>query len=119
MKAAKIKSMAKDYGAELCGIASLNKFTGAPKGYAPLDVFPECKAVIVVLSRFPHSTLKATTRIPYTFIRNRMVEKLEHIVFQMCEELERQGKVGIPIAVDEPFEYFDEAKREGRAGRDR
>lgn len=115
MNSIEMKQMAESYGADLCGIASPNRFTDAPKGFSPLDVYPGCKSVIIVMSRFPSSSLEATTCVPYTFIRNRMVEKMESIVFQLCEALERSGHIGIPIPVDEPFEYFDEAKREGRA----
>ena len=71
--------------------------------------------MIIVLSRFPNSSVKAANQIPYTFIRNRMVEKMEVIVFSLCQELEQRDFIGIPIPVDEPFEYFDEQKREGKA----
>lgn len=42
----KVKEIMKSLGADLCGIASIDRFANAPEGYHPLDVFPLCKSVI-------------------------------------------------------------------------
>ncbi len=44
-------------GADLCGIASIDRFANAPKGYHPLDVFTACKSVISLRYRYPVATL--------------------------------------------------------------
>ena len=36
----KVKGIMQNLGADLCGIASLDRFVSAPEGYHPLDVFP-------------------------------------------------------------------------------
>ena len=41
-----IKEMAFALGADLCGIASIDRFDNAPKGYHPLDVLPTCNLQI-------------------------------------------------------------------------
>lgn len=52
-------------GADLCGIASIDRFANAPKGYHPLDVFPACKSVISFGCRFPVGTLICKSDVPY------------------------------------------------------
>lgn len=40
MKSLEVKQLAYELGADLCGIASIDRFDDAPKGYHPLDVLP-------------------------------------------------------------------------------
>ena len=49
----KIKNLAKDFGATLVGIASVDRFGGAPSGHSPLDLMPQAKSVIVAGVRIP------------------------------------------------------------------
>jgi epoxyqueuosine reductase len=48
-----IKNLAKDLGASLVGIASVDRFEGAPAGHGPLDLMPQAKSVIVAGVRIP------------------------------------------------------------------
>jgi len=47
-----VKELAHSKGADLVGVASVDRFQEAPKGHHPLDVFPGCKSVISVGRRF-------------------------------------------------------------------
>ncbi len=49
----KIKNLAKEFGATLVGIASIDRFQGAPPGHGPLDLMPQAKSVIVAGVRIP------------------------------------------------------------------
>jgi len=48
-----VKSLVKDFGADLVGIASVDRFDGAPPGHGPLDLMPQAKAVVVAGVRIP------------------------------------------------------------------
>ena len=48
-----VKELAKDCGADIVGIASVDRFEGAPPGHGPLDLMPESKSVIVAGIRIP------------------------------------------------------------------
>lgn len=37
-----IKKIMYTLGADLCGVASIDRFDGAPKGFHPLDVMSSC-----------------------------------------------------------------------------
>ena len=45
MTAGEIKSIAFDLGADLCGIAPVDRFSSAPKGFHPIDIYekPDAK----------------------------------------------------------------------------
>src|SRR4030042_1677366 len=48
-----VKTLVKDWGADLVGIASVERFEGAPPGHGPLDLMPRAKSVIVAGVRIP------------------------------------------------------------------
>lgn len=110
--AAEIKNLAADLGADLCGIAGVDRFAGAPPGFHPNDIHRDAKAVIVVAARFPAGTLKAS-QASYTFVRNRLAEKVDAITFALTVALEDSGVTAVPIPSSEPYEYWDEAERRG------
>lgn len=109
-----VKKRAIHYGADICGIASVDRFTGAPKGFHPCDIYPDCKSVVVFASRFPLSTLQAKTNAPYTLVRNKVVDKVDWISFHLSTELESECLVSIPIPAGEPYDYWDADLTHGR-----
>jgi len=48
-----VKNLVKDFGANLVGIASIDRFDGAPPGHGPLDLMPQAKSVVVAGVRIP------------------------------------------------------------------
>jgi epoxyqueuosine reductase len=53
-----VKSLARDWGADLVGIAPVGRFDGAPAGHGPLDLMPEAKSVIVAGVRIPDTVVE-------------------------------------------------------------
>ena len=96
-----VKQKALSLGADLCGIASIDRFSGAPKGYHPLDVMPTCRSVISFASRFPVGTLKCASPVPYTRVRNTITPKMDRIALEMCLFLEDHGHAAAPIPTNE------------------
>jgi len=47
MESLHIKAIASRLGAELCGIATVDRFSRAPKGFHPSDILAETRSVIV------------------------------------------------------------------------
>lgn len=48
-----VKGLAKDLGADIVGIASVDRFAGAPPGHGPQDLLPESQSIIVSGIRIP------------------------------------------------------------------
>lgn len=93
----KVKEIMISLGADLCGIASIDRFSDAPEGYHPLDVFPSCKSVISFGCRFPIGTLFCNSHTPYTQVRNTITPKMDMIALNFCIEMERHGIACVPI----------------------
>lgn len=96
-----IKNILFALGADLCGVASLDRFSDAPNGFHPTDVMPSCKSVISFACRFPIGTLRCKSAIPYTRVRNSMTPKMDAIALDFCIEMEKHGIVCVPIPTNE------------------
>ena len=59
-----IKKLCRSFGADLVGVASVERFVKAPKGYHPTDVMPTAKSVISLGMVLP----KRYSRTGYTNI---------------------------------------------------
>ena len=101
-------------GAEICGIAPVERFENAPKGFHPCDIYSDCKSVIIFGSRFMLGVYQANTNSPYTLVRNIMVDKLDRIAYHLSCELEAEGVVAVPIPSAEPYDFWDSERRHGR-----
>ena len=56
----KIKQVAKDAGADLVGVGSMDRFEGAPKQFDPRYIFPEATAIIGLGFRIARGYLRGT-----------------------------------------------------------
>lgn len=114
INAEEIKARALELGADLCGIASVERFEEAPAGTHPRDVLPDGRSVVVMAVRFPASTLSGPSQAAYTFVRNQVLRKVDDISFQLASELEERGFGAIPIPSSDPYDSWDPERRHGQ-----
>ena len=105
MLSSDIKQVLYDLGSDLCGIASIDRFNEAPRGFHPCDVLPSCKTVVVFAKQFLSGSLHCKTTIPYTIIRNMLSDKLDKMSYQFCETMESNGIIAVPTGTIGPTEY--------------
>lgn len=110
----KIKATTRDLGADLCGIASVERFQDAPNGFNPLDIYSKCKSVIVFAKRVPAGSLSASSCVPYTHANNMATQEVDRMGFDLCQILEDSGIEAIPIPSDDPSEYWEEKNQYAR-----
>lgn len=96
-----VKKLASALGADLCGIAGIGRFDGAPKGYHPCDVMPSCRSVISLACRFPVGTLSCRSAVPYTRVRDSITAKMDAIALDLCIELEKRGALAVPVPTND------------------
>ncbi|PKL77464.1 MAG: epoxyqueuosine reductase [Ignavibacteriae bacterium HGW-Ignavibacteriae-4] len=109
-----IKEQIYSLGAEVCGIADIDRFKNAPKGFNPSDIYPAAKSVIIFGKRFLKGVYESITNVPYTFVRNKLVERLDDISIHLSFLIEENGYKAIPIPSAEPYEYWDSNMKHGR-----
>lgn len=105
LSSASVKKVAAGMGADLCGIAPVERFGNAPKGFGPTDVLPGGRSVIVVALRFSLSTLEARSTIPYTVVRNDLSKEIDRLTVRLALELESCGATAVPVGAIGPDEF--------------
>ena len=109
-----IKDLAYDLGADLCGMAPVDRFQDAPKGFHPRDIVPEARSVVVVAKRLPEGPFHSVSAIPYTTASDVIRAEVTRVVVLLCSGIEKRiGTRAVPVP-SEPYEYWDADRREGR-----
>lgn len=109
-----VKDMARELGADLCGIAPVSRFDQAPKGFHPKDLFPQTQSVLAVAKRFPEGPFHSHSPIPYSVANDVVLAEVTRLTCELCIRLERLGSLcAVPVPT-EPYEYWDAPNREGR-----
>lgn len=109
-----IKENVFSLGAEVCGIADIESFKDAPEGFHPKDIYAYAKSVIVYGKPLTKSLFQANTNVPYTMVKNKLVEIVDNISVQLTFKIEAEGFQAIPVPADEPYEYWDIDNRRGK-----
>ena len=107
MTAGEVKSIATDLGADLCGIAPVDRFSGAPAGFHPKDIFGDCRSVLVFARRLPSGSLFALSCIPYTYFNRLITTEVEGLTLDLSRKLEVIGIGSVPVPSDDPSEYWE------------
>lgn len=113
MDSSEVKRLASGAGADLCGIAHVGRFSAAPEGFHPSDIFEGTKSVIVIAKRIPAGVFAARSRIPYTFSDAVALNEIFRISFDLALALEDRGVTAVPVP-SEPYEYWKSDTMEGR-----
>jgi len=101
-----IKSIAHNCGADLCGVASVDRFSAAPAGFHPRDIFPSAESVVAFAVRLPDAAFASPGPVPYTFLTTQVLNRVSTMTFDLTGELERMGMTVVPVP-SEPYEFWD------------
>ncbi|PJI07280.1 MULTISPECIES: epoxyqueuosine reductase [Clostridium] len=110
-----VKKLLYDLGADVCGIAPVERFKNAPEGFHPKDIYSDCKSVVVFAKRLPAAAnMLKSTRVVYTHMTALIFEEIDRISANACCYLDKLHTGAVMIPCDEPYEYWDEEKKHGR-----
>ena len=96
LKSEKIKEYAKTHGADDCGIASVERFAESPKGFAPTDIYSECKSVVVFARHMPVGCLEGEEMITYNHAAYELYKVMDKIAIETCYFIEKHGYNATP-----------------------
>ncbi len=109
-----IKEIAYKNGADLFGVANIERFIDAPKGFHPKDIYPKTKSIIAFAIKLPTESLFASNPIPYTHVNTLAMQKTDMISFNISTTLDKLGVKNVLIPTDDPYLSWDNEKQEGR-----
>jgi len=108
-----IKSLAINLGADKCGIACTDRFSSAPTGFHPTDVYSKCKSVVVFLKIMPSDVIMAENPVPYSHTADLLYAALDQIGLNLCSELQKLNILCVPVPTDVPYLYYDAENKHG------
>jgi epoxyqueuosine reductase len=113
LDAAQVKAIAVGLGARACGIASVDRFSEAPIGFRPRDLYPACQSVVVFLKEMPEAIILQDHPIPYTHAAYQIYGELDRLGMALCRTLEAEGLHAMPIPTDTPYLHWEEERSHG------
>ena len=113
LDAAEVKAFALGLGARACGIADPARFSGAPEGFRPTDIYPDCRAAIVFLKEMPGDIILQENPIPYTHAAYQLYAELDRLGMDLCRFLEAKGARAVPVPADTPYLHWEPERSRG------
>ena len=109
----KLKQYALDNGADLVGVAPIERFGGAPQGHRPEDILPGARAVVACARRIPEGALDGPATV-YHRAMEVIYAQLDLLAGRVALFLEAEGGRAAPVPADEPYRYWEPEERYGR-----
>jgi len=110
-----IRKLMLSLGADVCGFANIDRFTSAPSGFQPMDIFPDCQSVISFGMALPKGLAQVNPRLVYGYYNTLYCSEIDRITVQVAKKIEAYFNcVTVPLPCDTPYEYWDSEKMEGR-----
>lgn len=113
LDASGVKDVAGRLGALACGIASVERFEGAPEGFRPTDIYPECRSVVVFLRPMPKTIILQDHAIPYTHAAYQIYAELDRLGMELCRVMETEGMPAVPVPTDTPYLHWELERSHG------
>jgi epoxyqueuosine reductase QueG len=108
-----IKAAVLDMGADLVGVAPVERFTGAPPGFHPADIMPQAKTVLVMARKVPDQLVYGSLATALTNSYQVLHRRLDENACQLAVLVEKRGGRAMPVPADDPYTYWDEENRRG------
>lgn len=112
---ARIKEIMYALGADVCGIANIDRFSDAPQGFSPNDIYDDCRSVIVFGIALPKGITKVDPRIVYGHFNSNSCFYVDEVSFKAAKMIEDAFNCfAITLPCDSPYDFWHEDNKEGR-----
>jgi epoxyqueuosine reductase len=109
---AKAKAFARSLGADLVGIAPVERFEDAPSGHRPADIYKDARSVMVCAMRLPRSALEGPAT-SYQCSMDAVHRRLDELAVQLAVFLEQSGCIAVPVPSDDPYRHWEADRSRG------
>lgn len=111
----KVKQVIFSYGADVCGISNIERFSLAPEGFSPRDIFEECRSVIVFGKALPKGLTKVDSRLIYAHYNSFIRDEVDQIALRGAKFMEETFRaMAVPMPCDSPYEYWEKETLTGK-----
>lgn len=111
----RVKEILNNLGADVCGIANIDRFCDSPTGFSPLDIYKDCKSVIVFGVSIPKGITQINPQYIYGHFNTKNCDRVDNICFNSSKQIEKEMNCNaVPVPCDSPYEYWNQEALEGR-----
>jgi len=106
-----VKALAVELGADLVGVASVDRFEAAPRPFRPESLLPGARAVVSIAIHHPDACVELCglptphDMGPYDPAQEAMNRRLDLIAFKVAKFLESEGFCALPLPVTNFWRY--------------
>ena len=109
-----IKNIFTSLGSDVCGIAGIERFETAPKGFHPTDLYSKCKSVIVFGITLPKGLWEVEPQLMYEHFNTISCSMVDYIALTASNRIEKEFKCTcVPLPCDTPYNSWDEESMTG------
>jgi len=108
------KDFARSIGADLVGIAPVERFEKAPKGFHPKNLLPNAESLIVIGKAIPLGVLRGNSKGAITRVYETLFHLLDGCTYEISSFIEERGGQAMPVPADAPYMYWSADEEEGR-----
>lgn len=106
-----IRNMALSAGADVCGFANIDRFESAPEGFAPTDIYTDCRSVLVLGLALPKGMSQVNPQLIYNYFNGNLVTMVDDILLRVAKNIEKAfGGLTIPLPSDMAGSWNEETK---------
>src|SRR5574344_2489077 len=92
-----IRNMALAEGADVCGFAGIERFGDAPRGFAPTDVYKDCRSVLVLGVALPKGMSQVAPQLIYNYFNGNIVTVVDDMLLRLAKRIEKNyGGFAVP-----------------------
>lgn len=111
----RIREIVMAEGADVCGIAGIERFENAPTGFSPKDIWANCRSVVAFGIALPKGLLEVNPRIVYGHYNEVIINKADLICAMSVRHIEKEfGCTAVPVPGDTPYDFWDESTLTGK-----
>lgn len=110
----RVRAEALRLGADMFGVAPIDRFSGAPEGFHPRDVYADARSVAVFAKRLPSEVMFARSCVPYTHAGDLLERQVDDLALRLSLWLEGAGVRAVLVPSDDPYEAWDAARQHGQ-----
>ncbi len=104
----RIKNVLYELDADVCGIGAIDRFSKAPEGFSPLNLYEDCKSVISFGVALPKGLMNVEPRLLYGYFNAEVCKIVDAMAFKAAKEIEKLFRaICVPVPCDGPNEYWD------------
>ena len=97
-------------GADLVGIAPVERFEKAPEGHKPEDILPGARSVIVFAYDMLESTFKSPKHVVYSLRYWELGRRVQFLGYDLCRFIDHKGYYAIYLQSTAPLDMSSEGR---------